>query len=133
MTNPKQNPCWEGTSNWKIFGVNMLLDLMFDQKSEDPDFLKTMKPRESGWVGVQITGQSHDMIGSQSHDMLQFVETISVHGLSAAGQVALALLTSGNFHRNILIIILANRRAHSFSVNLEVVHHFTPEGFPTEE
>lgn len=63
---------------------------------------------------MQIIGQSHDMIGSQSHDMLQFVETIGVHGLSAAGLVALALLTCVNFHRNILIFILANGRAHSF-------------------
>ena len=66
--------------------------------------------------------------------MLQFVESIGVYGLSAAGQVALALLTSVNFHRNILIFILVNGRAHSFWVrNLEVVHPFTPEGFPTDK
>ena len=84
MANPKQNPCWEGTSNWKIFGVNMLLDLMFDQKSEDPDFLKTMKPRE---ILLKWLGRCANYWTSQSHDMLQFVETIGVHGLSAAVSV----------------------------------------------
>ena len=86
-----------------------------------------MKPRESGGVGVQ------NYSTRQSHDMLQSAETISVHGLWAAGQVVLALLTSVNFHRNKMIFILVNGRAHSFWVNLDVVHPFTPEGFPTDE
>ena len=70
-----------------------------------------MKPRE---ILLKWLGRCANYWTNQSHAMLQFVESIGVHGLSAAGQVALALLTSVNFHRNILIFILVNGRAHSF-------------------